>query len=510
MFFYIFALILGYLIFTFCSKRVEYPLNMLQLSEYKNDKYKEWIQKNKSKVKSLNYYQKEEEKTPLVWTDRVKRLKKKHDSVNIVLFLLVVFASGRIIYLSGNRILAFLALILMYFLIYYFQYLILILSNKFALPEEVKINQGFYSQAQAKIRDNKEKFGLKVLGITGSFGKTSVKFISNTILKESLRVKNTPSSYNTPMGLSKVINNDLEDDVEVFIAELGAYKPGEIKEVADLVQPDIGIITAIGPTHMQMYKTIENIMKTKYELIESLPKDGRAIFNYDNDYVKKLSDKTDLKKINYGLEDIEKLDVYAKDLEVNERGSKFTLGIKDLGEVHCKTVLLGRHNISNLLAGASAAYALGMGLEEIARGISKVEAVEHRLNLIDPGTGVLVIDDAFNSNPVGFKAALSVIDEFKDYRKFIVTPGMVELGDMEEEENYKIGKEIAKTCDKVLLVGSHRTEPIYKGLKDAGYNMDNVYQLKNLKEATELLGQLNRPGDVVLFENDLPDSYSED
>ncbi|CDZ74603.1 UDP-N-acetylmuramoyl-tripeptide-D-alanyl-D-alanine ligase [Peptoniphilus sp. ING2-D1G] len=509
MFFYIFAAVLGYIAFLMYSNRIEYPLNMLQLSEYKNDKYCEWIEKNSEKVNRLNYYDKAEEKSPLVWTDRVKRLKKKHDFVNILFIVVAIIISSIIYNVANPKILGLVVLVILYFIIYFFQYRVLIISNSLAKAKEDEINHGFYVEAQEKIRRLKRENNLKVLGITGSFGKTSVKFISNTVLSETLRVKNTPSSYNTPMGLSKVINNELEADKEVFIAELGAYKPGEIKEVADLVQPDIGIITAIGPTHMQMYKTIENIMKTKYELIEALPEDGTAIFNYDNEYVKKLSDRTELKKINYGIEDIELLDVYAKDIEVSTEGSKFVLGIKGLGEIQCGSILLGVHNISNLLAAASVAYVLGMNLEEISTGIGKVEAVEHRLNLINPGTGVLVIDDAFNSNPVGFRAALDVLKDFKGYRKFIVTPGMVELGDMEEDENYKVGAEIAKSADHVLLVGKKRTMPIYRGLEDANYNMQNVYQLKNLKETTQLLAKMNRKGDVILFENDLPDSYSE-
>ncbi len=510
MFFYIFAAVLGYVAFLTYSNRVEYPLNMLQLSEYKNDKYTEWIGENSSKVNRLNYYDKAEEKSPLVWTDRVKRLKKKHNFVNSLFIVCAIVVSSIVYNIANPKILALILLVILYFVIYFFQYKVLIISNHMAKAKEDEINHGFYVAAQEKIRKLKRESNLKVLGITGSFGKTSVKFISNTVLSEALKVKNTPSSYNTPMGLSKVINNELESDKDVFIAELGAYKPGEIEEVAELVQPDIGIITAIGPTHMQMYKTIENIMKTKYELIEALPEDGIAIFNYDNEYVKELSNKTVLKKINYGIENIDNVDVYAKNIEVSTEGSKFVLGIKGIGEISCSSILLGVHNISNLLAAASAAYALGMTLEEIARGIGKVEAVEHRLNLINPGTGVLVIDDAFNSNPVGFRAALDVLKEFKGYRKFIVTPGMVELGDMEEDENYKVGAEIAKSADYVLLVGKRRTMPIYKGLEDADYNMENVYQLKNLKEATQLLAKMNKAGDVILFENDLPDSYSED
>jgi UDP-N-acetylmuramoyl-tripeptide--D-alanyl-D-alanine ligase len=374
------------------------------------------------------------------------------------------------------------------------------------VPIENKINQGFYNSAQGKIKARED---LTVVGITGSFGKTSTKFIVGTILGERFNVLNTPESYNTPMGLSKVINNDLNDDHEVFIAEMGARNIGDIKEVAELCQPNLGVITSIGPVHIETFKNVDNIMKTKYELIEELPSDGVAIFNYDNEHLKKLADKTFKEKLLYGLEDIENLDIYADDIEVSESGSSFTLRDKKGNSVRCTTRLLGKHNIYNILAGVCVALSLGMNFEEISRGISKIEPIRHRLNIIDSGTGVIVIDDAFNSNPIGTKAALEVISQFKEGRKIIVTPGMVELGAMEESANREFGMDIGKVCDYAILVGEKRSKPIYEGLMEVNFNPDNIFVVSSLEEATERLGRLTRPKDVVLFENDLPDNYSE-
>lgn len=505
-FYFVIVAVVSITNYKFITKRSEFPIHMLQLEGYETEEYKKWVLENKEKMNKFVYDKSSEEKTPLVWTDRAKRLLKRHQVENIKYFIGIMLI-GFVLFLI-QPIVGFCFLIIANIILYYFQYKVLEISNNKQVPVEQKINMGFYTSAQNKIREYK-KDGLKVLGITGSFGKTSVKFISDTVLSEGLKVKNTPSSYNTPMGLSKVINNDLTKDYEVFIAELGAKKKGEIDEVAKLVQPDIGIITAIGPTHMHLFKTIENIQNTKYELIEDLPEDGIAIFNYDNDYVKPLSDKTKLKTYNYGIKDIEKLDVYAKDITVDENGSKFMLVIKGVGEVNCESKLLGVHNISNLLASATAAHVLGLSLEQISSGIKKVEPVEHRLNIVDGGTGVIVIDDAFNSNPVGFRAALDVLNEFKSGNKIIITPGMVELGDMEEEENEKVATEIAKVCDYVILVGPNRTKPIQKGLKEAGFATENTFVVESLSKATEVLGHLTKPGDVVLFENDLPDNYSE-
>ena len=490
--------------------RSNFPIHMLQLEGYDNDEYKTFLKNNREKMNKLVYKPEKNQKTPLVWTDRAKRLLKKHKLVNGITFVLIVIVSLVLFDMTKSYVISGLATIVLSFLTYFFQYKLLILSNKWAKPTEDKINMGFYTSAQEKIKKFKKENDLKVLGITGSFGKTSVKFISDTILSEGLRVKNTPSSFNTPMGLSKIINNELESGREVFIAELGAKVPGEIHEVAQLVQPDIGIITAIGPTHMHLFKTIENIQKTKYELIEDLPEDGIAIFNYDNDYVKPLADKTKKKTYRYGTRDFDKLDVYAHEIKVNESGSEFMLHIKGAGEIKCETRLLGLHNISNLLAAATAAHVLGLSLEEIQRGIKKVEPVEHRLSLIPSTNGTIIIDDAFNSNPVGFRAALDVLREFKDHRKIIITPGMVELGDMEEEENRKIGEVMADVIDFPILVGKKRTMPIYQGLKNKNFNEDNIYRVSSLAEATEVLAKISLPGDVVLFENDLPDNYNEE
>ena len=154
------------------------------------------------------------------------------------------------------------------------------------------------------------------------------------------------------------------------------------------------------------------------------------------------------------------------------------------------------------------ARSLGLSFEEIKSGIGKIEPIRHRLNIMTPDTGVIIIDDAFNSNPIGAKAALDVLSEFKEGKKIIVTPGMVELGSMEEEANREFGINIGKVCDYVILVGEERTQPIYEGLMEANFNKNNIYIVNSLDESTEYIGKLAKAKDVVLFENDLPDHYN--
>ncbi len=450
---------------------------------------------------------KEKSKVELNITDRVRRLIRTHILVNLVIAILIIVIVGKVIcsMIIGTDYTVAIVLAVSAIAIF-LQPRILMLSNKINKPIEENINKKYFVQAQEKVRSID---GLEIVGITGSYGKTSTKFLTATILSEKFKTLKTPESYNTPMGVSLVINRDLDPSYEVFVAEMGARNIGDIAEMGDLVGHNIGIITSVGPAHLETFKNIENIMNTKYEIIEKLPEDGIAIFNYDNKYVKELSDRTKkFKKINYGIKEKD-VDVYAKDIKVSATGSEFILGTKDGKEVECSSKLLGEHNILNLLAGASAGLALGMSLEEIARGISKVEPVPHRLQLMNLGTGIIIIDDAFNSNPDGAKAALDVISKFEGGRKIVITPGMIELGDSEFEENKEFGRNIAKTCDFAILVGEDRAVPIKAGIEEARFPKESIFIARNLDRATEILGQLARPGDVVLFENDLPDNYNE-
>lgn len=529
-----------------CFYKLKFSLHMLQLEGYKNEKYIEWAEKNKDKIYSqkdriytvsciintvlfifttgfggntaqyamlvsvftsllliLKYKEKYDSKKPLVYTPRAKRLLLIAMGLTLVDFIIVVL----IVQLITKDFVGYFPLwagILS--IVYFFSSYYIIGANFVAQPIERNIHKKFYDAASHKI---KSMTNIASVGITGSYGKTSTKFLTAAILSEKFNVLNTPDSYNTPMGISKVINNDLSDEHEVFIAELGATKIGDIAEVAALANPKIGILTSIGPCHLETFKSIDNIMRTKYELIEALPDDGTAIFNYDNEHVKKLADKTYKEKILYGIKNAEHADVYATDIVSGSTGSKFTLCIRDMGSIECETRLLGEHNILNILAGAATAFALGLSLDEIRKGISRIEAVEHRLQLIDPGTGVIVIDDAFNSNPDGAKAALDVIASFKDKRKIIVTPGMIELGEHEQAENEKFGENIAVSCDIAILVGKKQTAPIQRGLQKKGFNEDNLYVVNSLDEATKVLEKLTKVNDVVLFENDLPDTYNE-
>lgn len=373
-----------------------------------------------------------------------------------------------------------------------------------AWPIEKLVSEMYFRDAQRKLASRPD---LIKIGITGSYGKTSVKFILGTILQEKFQVLVTPSSFNTPMGVTRIIREKLMPAHQIFVAEMGARHVGDIKELCRLVHPHHGVLTSVGPQHLDTFHSIERIKSTKYELMDAIPDGGCCFFPDDKAICRELFDKTRKEKrlcsIHPGADDA---DVWATDIHVSPAGSSFILHTMN-DEIHCETKLLGEHNIQNIILAATVGLHLGMTLRQVARGISKITPVEHRLQLI-PSTGVTIIDDAFNSNPKGAQAALRVLKEF-DGRRIIITPGMVELGDGEDEFNHEFGLMMAECVDVAILVGKKHTSPIATGLKEAGFPQENVHVVSTLDEAAAILRKIGHPGDVALFENDLPDNYSE-
>ena len=453
-------------------------------------------------IATLIWRKKVEAKKPLVYTARAKRV------FGLAVFLLVGLAVGLALQSAPTTSTTWSVAI---FLFSEVSVITLTVANLLIYPLERAINGAYLRSAKKRIKTLMPK----VIGITGSYGKTSTKYILHQILSQKFNTLMTPDSYNTPMGVTKVIRGDLTAAHEVFIVEMGAYRRGDIRELCELASPEIGILTAVGPQHLERFKSIETIAKTKYELIESLPADGLAVFNCDNDIVAGLADKTDDKQVIRYAVDADS-DLTASNIRHTDAGLEFTVhsnALQAAGEIEIRTRLLGRHNVSNILAATSVALACGMELEEIRDAVAKVEPVPHRLQLSAGAGGVTIIDDSFNANPVGAKAALEVLDDFgrapNGGKKVLVTPGMVELGEQEYEENRRFGERAAQVCDRVILVGPNRTAPILDGLKTANYPKEQVRIAANLAEVKDYLGKLLKPGDVVLFENDLPDNYDE-
>ena len=433
-------------------------------------------------------------KKAFVITPRVKRLYATSFIVlSLLLILLMIWVRSKEARVAGALILIFPALLPG----------LIALCGLLAWPLEKIISELYFRDAQ---RILKERGDLLRIGITGSWGKTSVKFILGTILGEKYQTLVTPASYNTPMGVTKVIRSRLEPGHRIFIAEMGARHVGDIKEMCRLVHPQIGILTSVGPQHLDTFRTLDRIKKTKYELIDALPTDGKAFFADDDGICRELYDQTEKQKYISGF-DSSRDDVWAEEITYSPEGSSFLLCTTD-GSIPCSTQLLGELNIRNILLCASVALNLGLTMEQISRGIRKINPIEHRLQLIRHPGGLNVIDDAFNSNIRGARQAFDVLKQFPKQR-IVVTPGMVELGERETEMNREFGQALADCCDMAILVGKKRSEAIKRGLQEKGFPEKDIRIVSSLTQATAILKEISGAGDTVLFENDLPDNYTE-
>ncbi|MCL2061725.1 MAG: UDP-N-acetylmuramoyl-tripeptide--D-alanyl-D-alanine ligase [Firmicutes bacterium] len=287
------------------------------------------------------------------------------------------------------------------------------------LPIEILIQNSFKKQAAQKLSQNPQ---LIKIGITGSFGKTTAKNIVAAMLEKKYKVYATPASYNTPMGIAKSVNSGGLQDAQVFVAEMGARYVGDIAELAHIVKPQYGILTGIGTQHLETMGSGENIAKTKYELIESLPNSGCAFFNGDNEKSVELFTGCTKEKILCGAETVSGASVTYKNAKMQNKGSVFTL-IADGREIEITTVLLGKHIPGLIALCAAAALKLEVSLEEIAAACAELKPVPHRLQLIDRGD-TLILDDAYNANAEGARNALEVLSQL-DGTRIIITPGLV-------------------------------------------------------------------------------------
>ncbi len=510
--------------------KVKKQLHILQLHSYFNERYIDWLYKKRLQVFGLKeleplisligmffstplvvlvlfaliYFRlflslpNVLEKKPFVFTARATRL----FIVNLVFLAVLYLGLVAALWGKGERWFG----IAMGFLVVYnfFVPFILVLANLLLSPLEKLIQYQYSRKAYFYIST---LTNLKIVGITGSFGKTTTKYILTEILRHKFNTLKTPGSYNTTMGITKVICSELKPIHDIFVVEMSAKKSGDIKEICDLVRPQYGLITAIGEQHLETFGTLDNIKKTKNELINSLPSHGVAFFNMDDVNCRELVSATKCRIVKYGIE-VEGLDYRISDLTINEYGSNFTITrTRDNSRMIFQTQLLGKHNIYNILGAVAVASELGIELAEMVYSLRQVVAVPHRLELKRMGGGVTFIDDAFNSNPVGSKMALEVLAQIGGKRKIIITPGMVELGVKEDEYNERLGENIAQVCNYVILVGEQQTLALQRGLKTKQYPSDKLFIAVDFAAAKKHLDQLLQAGDVVLFENDLPDNY---
>jgi UDP-N-acetylmuramoyl-tripeptide--D-alanyl-D-alanine ligase len=438
---------------------------------------------------------------PLIYTSRAKRI------LLMSILLMLGLLATTIFWLWNSQISvepfvtgAYLLLLFGQLTAFY-----IIIANVVLIPLEWSIQTYYLYSAQKTIR----LINPIVIGVTGSFGKTTTKELLFHILSKRYRVLKTPKSYNTLMGICKVIREELKPSHQYFIVEMGAYRPGEIEKICALVQPKYGILTAIGPQHLERFKTIENVAKAKNELMQSISNGGFAVYNGDDPICDELSRNiTDKYVFRYGIIHSPSLDIFAENIVVDEDGTRFDVCLKDGTKLDARMTLLGHHNVSNALAAILLASQCGFSFSEAVNRLQTAEPFEHRLKLSKSQNNIIYIDDSYNSNPLGAKIALEVLSVFKSGRKILVTPGFVELGAIEEVEHEKLGFQAGEICDYVFLIGNpSRTTQIDIGIKKGKMTSENVFFCRSLSEAVIKLRTILKSGDVVLLENDLPDLY---
>lgn len=427
-------------------------------------------------------------KKPLKFTARVNRL------IFTCTLVFALFAALFLLLYSKSTLFAALlpACVLLCFAIVLF-------ANLVNRPAELLVRRYYINDAKKKISSLKN---LTVIAITGSYGKTSTKFYLEKLLGAKYNCLMTPESYNTTMGVVKTVREMLSPVHDIFICEMGARSKGEISEICEIVSPYHSMITSIGPCHLESFKSMENIVNTKFEAADAVVGRGFCFLNADCEEI--LNKKHAANAVYYGIKNKD-AHFYAENIKVSSSGTSFELCF-DGKRVPFSTKLLGEHNCANLVGALAVAITLGVPAERLILPVKTLSGAPHRLALVQ-GTGFTIIDDSFNSNPAGTRAALSVLSSFEDCEKILITPGMVELGSAQDKENFAFGENAASVCDTILLVGKKQTESVCEGIKSKSF-AGNLKIFENVLDAINFAKtypcQKHR---AILLENDLPDNF---
>jgi len=385
----------------------------------------------------------------------------------------------------------------------------LMLGNVLMIPVESFLRRRFIASAKRVMK----QINPTVIGITGSYGKTTTKVFLTEILNGRYKAYPTPKSFNTMMGVCIAINNDLKNDfsIDYFVVEMGAYIRGEIQRICELTPPHISIVVEVGPQHLERFGSLDNIATAKYEIIKELPPDGVGVFNWDNPYVRDMANKgypntrlTVSKTVS--PDDPQGVRFVASNIVENLNGLSFIVTDTETKELaKFETSLMGEHNVTNILLSTAVAVHEGMNLRDIALRVRSLRPAESRLVKQVIG-GITIINDAYSANPAGVVSALKSLS-LHTGRKLVITPGMVELGELHYPENYKLGQLLKDHATDVILVGKEQTKPIFDGLKASGFPDDHLMVVDELREAIGWYQKHLVAGDTVLFLNDLPDTY---
>ncbi|MFN2452168.1 MAG: Mur ligase family protein [Candidatus Dormibacteria bacterium] len=374
-------------------------------------------------------------------------------------------------------------------------------------PAEARINAGYVRTATARVRE----LSPEIVAIAGSYGKTSTKHILGALLTPSTPTLVTPKSFNTLMGVTRTVNEQLSATQRTFVVEMDAYDVGEIASICRVAPPGLAVVTSVGPQHLERFGTVQRIADALYEVVAALPPGGTAVIYAGERESRRLADRAaraGVRVVRYGMEGDGELEVTASQLRVDPAGSHFRVRwAAEAVDVSVNLPLLGSHQVLNTAAALAVVRLLGHDLEAAVGATATLEPVPHRLQPVPTANGITVIDDSYNANPVGVHNGLDVLAAMPPGQRILVTPGLVELGPLEEAENRRYGAHAARVCDQVIVVSSRPGVAVLAGLREGGLDAARVHEVASLAGATEAIGRLARPGDCVLFANDLPDTY---
>lgn len=340
----------------------------------------------------------------------------------------------------------------------------------------------------------RERFDFLLIGVTGSAGKTTTKEMIATLIGTERRTFKSWGNFNNQIGAPLCLDN-VPDDAQVVVSEMGMNHAGEIAEIAGLMRPNVGVYTNIAPVHIEFFGTIEKIAAAKRELLENLAPNGTVIVNNDNEHVVRISSDFDGRKVTYGVD----RDAQYRGANVRERGllgTRFTL-VAEGSERELELVLPGRHNLDNLLAAIATARAVGISWEGIERGVHDIRPAYHR-GVILPWNGATIYDDTYNSNPYALERTLELMAQAEATRRVAVIGDMLELGEQELQFHRDAGRAIPKSIDVVIGVGK-RSRALLDGAREAGFADDALHHFENAQEAGEFLKTEIREGDLVLI-----------
>ncbi len=379
----------------------------------------------------------------------------------------------------------------------YFLYFLVLICKVLNTPIEKIIDHYNYEKAKEKIGHIKQ---LEVIGITGSYGKSSTKKIVDTVLSEQSLCQMTPKNLNTIHGLVTTINNYLDQNEKYFIVEMGSYKSGEVNTICNLAKPKYAILTNIETINLESFETMENAINAKFELVESLEENGIAILNKDDYRQVEHVIENPCKKVWVSIN--QEADYMATDIKYSKEGTSFIFHAKNPKVSYkVETRLLGKHNVYHILSAMALAKEIGISDEKIKNSLLKLRPLENHLEIQNYGY-MHQINNTHKSNPQGASNALEVLGLMPG-TKIVVTTGMQTLGEKNNEFNNIFGSQVAKVADYVILIGEKSTKSVFKGLMESGFNQKKVYIVNRVSDAYTLLQEINTKKEIyALFESD--------